>query len=248
MWTVVARSNGQEYRIMTSSPKTQGDAPLPVIYITDGNGNFPLLHVLHSNLVDEKYLPPALLVGIDYPFDKWSDYEALRGRDFTPTMLPANTAYADYFSAGTGGAALFLQFLRDELKPSIDANYNTQPDDSTLTGHSLGGLFALYALFQAPSRFQRYVIGSPSIAFDDGSILGSLDTFASTQTDLPARVFIGVGEKETLTVTDVLSLTNTLTSYQFPSLKLSTQVFKDETHLSMIPFFLSIGLRAVHRF
>jgi predicted alpha/beta superfamily hydrolase len=245
MWNMVSRSNGQEYRILTSSPRAKAGAPLPVIYITDGNGNFPLPHILHSTLVDDGYLPPALLVGVDYPFDEWSDYEALRARDFTPTVLPEDSAYASYFSAGTGGAPLFLQFLRDELKPAIDSKYNTLPGDATLTGHSLGGLLALYVLFQESNLFQRYVIGSPSIAFDNKSILNSLNTFANVNTDLPARVFMGVGGNEEFEVTDMLALADTLTSYEYSSLRLSTRVFENETHLSMIPFFLSIGLRAV---
>ena len=245
MWNMVSQANGQKYRILVSSPRVKADVPFPVIYITDGNGNLPLLHVLHSNLVDDGYLPPALLVGVDYPFDEWSDYEALRGHDFTPTTLIGNFAYKDYFSAGTGGAPLFLQFLRDELKPAINARYNTLLDDATLTGHSLGGLFALYALFQAPSLFQRYVIGSPSIFFDNKSILNSLDTFANTNTDLPARVFMGVGGNEPSVVPDMLALEDMLTGYGYPSLRLSTRVFENETHLSMISFFLSIGLRAV---
>ena len=246
MWNMVSQVSGQEYRILAGRRGSQNDAPLPVIYITDGNGNFPLLYVMHQQLVDDGYLPPALLVGVDFPFDEWSAYEALRARDFTPTILHGNSPYANYFSAGTGGAPAFLQFLAEELKPAINSKYNTVTDDAMLIGHSLGGLFTLYALFTRPDLFQRYVIGSPAIWYDNNAILNNMETFVSANTDLPARVFIGSGGNEDGLDVVVQSLADTLTGYQYPNLNLSTRVFEGETHLSMIPFFLSFGLRAVH--
>jgi hypothetical protein len=243
---MISRVNGQEYRILAGRRGSQNDAPLPVIYITDGNGNFPLLYVMHQQLVDDGYLPPALLIGVDFPFDEWSAYEALRARDFTPTILAENSPYASYFSAGTGGASAFLQFLGEELKPVINSKYNTLADDAMLTGHSLGGLFTLYALFERPDLFQRYVIGSPAIWYDNNTILNNMETFVSANTDLPARVFIGSGGNEEGLDVVVQELADTLTGYQYPNLSLSTRVFEGETHLSMIPFFLSHGLRAVH--
>jgi len=126
-------------------------------------------------------VPPAFLVGVDYPFDDYDTYKALRTRDFVPPASPG----------GTGGAAAFLRFLREELKPLIDAKYHTQADDATLVGHSLGGLFALYALFQEPAVFQRYIVGSPSIFWNGKAILTEAASFARTHTDLSAHVFMG---------------------------------------------------------
>jgi len=247
VWNMVAQSNGQEYRIMAGRRGPLTDAPLPVIYIVDGNGNFPFLYILHQLMVDDGYLPPALLVGIDFPFDEWNDYEALRARDFTHTLLPPDSPYASYFSQGTGGAPAFLKFLSDELKPLINSKYNTVTDDATLTGHSLGGLFALYALFEQPELFQRYVIGSPAIWYDDKVILKNMETFVSRHLDLSANVFIGSGGNEQGLDLEVQALADSLISHQYPNLKLDTQVFEGETHLSMIPSFFSFGLRAVYK-
>jgi predicted alpha/beta superfamily hydrolase len=245
-WNMVSQVSGQEYRILAGRRGSGNDAPLPVIYITDGNGNFPLLYIMHQQLVDDGYLPPALLVGVDFPFDEWSAYEALRARDFTPTILPENSPYANYFSAGTGGASAFLQFLGEELKPVINSKYDTVADDAMLIGHSLGGLFALYALFERPDLFQRYVVGSPAIWYDNNVILKNTEAFVSVNSDLPAHVFIGSGGNEDGLDIVVQELADTLMGYQYPSLNMTTRVFEGETHLSMIPFFLSFGLRAVH--
>jgi len=41
----------------------------------------------------------------------------------------------------------------------------------------------------------------------------------------------------------MLELADKLTSYRYPSFTLAKQVFEAETHLSVIPFFMSHGLR-----
>jgi predicted alpha/beta superfamily hydrolase len=113
-------------------------------------------------------------------------------------------------------------------------------------GHSLGGLFASYTLLQEPAPFQRYIIGSPSIWWDNKAIMDNLTSFSNTHIDLPARVFIGVGENEGPMVTYMQEMADKLASYHYPGLTLTSQIFESETHLSVIPFFISRGLRAVY--
>jgi pimeloyl-ACP methyl ester carboxylesterase len=48
----------------------------------------------------------------------------------------------------TGGGGKFLSFLKQELIPLIDQTYRADPNGRVLVGHSYGGLFALYALFE----------------------------------------------------------------------------------------------------
>ncbi len=246
-WTMVAKSNGQEYRIFVKVPKGHENTPLPVIYLTDGNGNFPLLPTLCDQLVGDSYMKPTMIVGIGYLFDEYDEYKDLRARDFTHTRLAANSPGQSEFPAGTGGAQKFLDFIVEELKPVIDSKYKTLPNDSTLLGHSFGGLFTLYALFQETSPFQRYVIGSPAIWWDNQHILNQMTTFCESHSDLPARVFIGVGDQEdsSYMVAPFQALVEKLTSYKFPHLQLTQKLFEDETHLSVIPFFIGRGLRAV---
>lgn len=246
MWTMVSSVTEQEYRIVAGRRGKDIDGPLPVIYITDGNGNFPLVYALHQQLADDGYLPPALLVGMDFPFDEWDAYKDLRSRDFTPTVLAGDSYQYLQFPKGTGGAPAFLQFLARDLKPAINARYRTVADDATLAGHSLGGLFALYALFKQPDLFQRYLIGSPSIWYDNRTILNNLATYADTHTDLAAHVFMGVGGGEDGMVSDLQLLADRLDGYHYSNLTMHQRVFEGETHLSMISFFFSIGLRALY--
>lgn len=60
-------------------------------------------------------------------------------------------------------------------------------------GNSLGGLFAAYVLFTQPDLFSSYIIGSPSVWFDNEVIL-SQPVVAPKQ---PTKVYISVGSKET---------------------------------------------------
>ena len=71
--------------------------------------------------------------------------------------------------AGMGGEAdRELAFLVDELIPALSAG-NLRPVG--LMGSSLGGLFALYAGFRYPERFDRVAALSPSLWWDRGRFL-----------------------------------------------------------------------------
>jgi pimeloyl-ACP methyl ester carboxylesterase len=59
-------------------------------------------------------------------------------------------------------------------------------NDRTLWGYSLGGIFALYTLFQKPNLFQRYIIVD---GFDE-KYFELEKIYASQHTDLPIRLFI----------------------------------------------------------
>src|SRR5262249_41422131 len=49
-----------------------------------------------------------------------------------------------------GGAATFLDFLVDEARPALAADYSMSPDDHGLFGYSMGGGFVGFALFARP--------------------------------------------------------------------------------------------------
>jgi predicted alpha/beta superfamily hydrolase len=119
-----------------------------------------------------------------------------RRRDFTfPTTIEADKKRYPT----TGRSTKFISFLEKELQPFIDRKYKTNAS-RTIIGQSLGGLLLTEILFTRPSLFNSYIIVSPSLWWDNGSLLsknlvGSVDTF-NQQTN----VYIAVG-KEGLTPT-----------------------------------------------
>lgn len=60
----------------------------------------------------------------------------------------------------------FLNFITDDLMPYMGEQYNIDFGDSTFFGHSLGGTFAHYAVFNSDryenQPFKNYIIGSPA--------------------------------------------------------------------------------------
>jgi hypothetical protein len=63
-------------------------------------------------------------------------------------------------------------------------------------GSSLGGLFTLYTLFQETALFNRYVLTSPAIGWDDEVIESYVKNYAPKKSQLPVRLFMAVGGLE----------------------------------------------------
>jgi predicted alpha/beta superfamily hydrolase len=101
--------------------------------------------------------------------------------------------------------------------------------------------------------FRRYIIGSPSLWFDDLVTLKFEAEYASKHSDLPARLFMSVGgleeraNTESATTTNMKQLQDKLLSRHYPNLHLQTVVFEEETHLSGVAAAISRGLREVYR-
>ena len=251
------------YRLDISLPATyaSSDQTYPVVYLTDGdvNGLFPLVRCIAEGLSTGLAIPRLIVVGIGYEADKSRRRGHYRERDFLPTNASARDASQrqEFTRIGVprGQAGAFLRFIREELKPFVNANYRTNSDDSTYMGISYGGLFGLYVLFHHSDTFNRYIIGSPAIHHDSRITLTYESSYAANHDDLPARVFMSVGALEELGdpfiepsfrfVTNVRELAEILQERGYPGLQLTTHVFEDETHVSVVPATFSRGLRVV---
>ena len=180
---------GQEYSLFVNLPRTYTDPSksFPVLYVLDGQWDFPLVTSVFGQEYYDGFVPGVIVVGITWG-GKNPNPDSLRVRDFTPTKVKQ--------AHQSGGAAEFLSFLRGELIPFIDSKFRTVKSDRTLMGSSLGGLFTLYAMFQDSGYFNRYVLTSPSLRWDNGAILVDEKEYADKRSRHPARLFIGIGELE----------------------------------------------------
>ena len=170
----------------------------------------------------------------------------LRDRDFTPTDTGPLEGYGELIDFGsisfegerTGGAANFLKFIREELKPFIDKKYPTIPEDDGYFGDSYGGLFGLYVLFNEPTTFNRYILGSPSIWYDDEVIMKQGEQFVASGKAINARLFMSVGALEEeegdefRMITNIERLETMLSSVK--GLEIASYVFPEESHTSVI--------------
>jgi predicted alpha/beta superfamily hydrolase len=245
-------------------PVTEGQT-VPVVYVLDGNGAFGLAAQTIQMLQLGGSLPSMIVVGVGYSFDRARnprvEHAERRGRDFSPAVdqMALERTRAAFAAEGLdgdiqhGGASAFLSFLIDEVKPFVASRYPVDIRDQTLVGMSLGGLFALHALFAAPAAFNRVVVVSPALWWNKHMIFDEEADLSGRTSDLPVRLFLGVGALEDadvdlfLPVTNLQMMDTTLRGRSYPNLKIAHRVFPDENHMSVYPIALSHGLRAVFK-
>jgi predicted alpha/beta superfamily hydrolase len=61
-----------------------------------------------------------------------------------------------------GKGKQYIEFIVHELKPTIDSNYRTISDNSSMAGISLGGLITMYAACKYPQLFRTIICISSS--------------------------------------------------------------------------------------
>jgi predicted alpha/beta superfamily hydrolase len=167
--------------------------------------------------------------------------------------LPACiSAAGSYFQARkhavdppAGGADAFLDFIESEVKPFINEHYRTETDDETLAGYSLGGVFGFHVLFNHTDTFDKYIIGSPSIWWDDEVCFDFEAKYAKNNKDLAKRVFISVGSLEPGGATNHEEMLRRLKSREYANLKVEHFVFPGETHVSGLGTAFNRGLKFV---
>lgn len=198
-WLYQSKTNGKTYRIQTIAVGKQPASGYPVLYLLDGDAYFPMAAAVAQGLemrAQENHATPLLIVAVGYPGGKIFD-NASRAEDYTPP----STSYAqtgDGTNKKFGGAEAFWRFLHTELQPQIAREFGGNPKKQTLFGHSYGGLFGLYVLFNHTETFQNYLIASPSFWLNQQRILQDLPTFLAKQQQAqsPVNVRLSVGEYE----------------------------------------------------
>jgi len=133
----------------------------PVLYYTDAWLNVDFFNQAGDWLTYYKEIEPVILVGISFAATE-NDWIGLRKEDFLPPVSDSNNV---------SGSENFLNFISKELIPYVQEHYPADPSDRGLFGYSLGGLFATWVLKEDPNLFKRLGISSPSLWYDDFSLL-----------------------------------------------------------------------------
>jgi hypothetical protein len=72
-------------------------------------------------------------------------------------------------------------------------------------------------------------------------------TFSERNQPLPVQVFISVGSMEGQPMTPVMKeFADTLKSRNYQGLNLTTHIFEDETHMSVVPAMISRSRRVLY--
>lgn len=239
---LMTSEDGRTYKISVALPAgyTESGSAYRALYVTDANAEFGIaVETARLNA------PGTVVVGIGYdnPGQGFAASGVPRTLDLTPTDIGAATP--------SGGAPEFLSFLREELVPRVERDFHVDAGDRALMGHSFGGLFATYTLLHNEGLFQRFVIASPSLWWDEHTILDLESEYAAANDTLDARVFLSVGSLEETTTgfpmtSDMTRFARTLSDRAYTGLELGGHVFEDETHLSVIGASFSRGLRFIY--
>ncbi|CAN5376021.1 alpha/beta hydrolase-fold protein [soil metagenome] len=237
-----------------------GRKPAPVLYVLDSV--LTLETVVGWSRVYGRYsenaVPPCFVVSIGYPTDEDGEYLALRIRDYTPT---ARTGSQWTPPKGAGQGPLLLEAIASEIMPFVEATYGASRTDRTIVGWSLGGLFALSALFHRPKLFRRHLVVGPSLWWDERVAFRTEADFAARHEDLAARLFMAVGSKEQSPgqgwlnegfpdeviarfrqVSNFRAFTRRLRGRAYPRLRMDSVVFPDEHHMTVYPAAVARGL------
>lgn len=252
---------GQDYELNISFPfiNPYGGEAYPVIFILDPFRDFVMTKGISDVLMSSQQIPRVMLVGIGYGgkgFDALQNYALGRLKDYIPVQDSAKEEYLrnmaenmgiENLNIVSGKAPEFLEFIKKELVPFLESNYNVDTNKCVLSGYSDAGLFALYALFHEPELFSGYLIGSPSIQFKNELALEYESKYAKTHKDLRAKIFMSAGEDEELTANNVRKMDDMLNSRNYQNLKLKTVILENENHATSYPSFINRGLMEIFK-
>jgi predicted alpha/beta superfamily hydrolase len=197
----------------------------PVIYLLDGSADEDFIHIAgliqFLNFPWVNILPKSILVGIA---------NVDRKRDFT---FPTSVSQDKIESPTSGGSENFISFIEKELQPFIEKNYKTN-SSKTIIGQSLGGLLATEILFKKPALFTRYIIVSPSLWWNNESLLSTKPILSNSSSVQPTSVYIAVGNEGKIMKNDAHRLISILRSYLPKKTVIHFQYFPHEDHATIL--------------
>lgn len=253
VWAVPDPVSSRDYEVYVSLPasyETSPDRRYPVLYVTDADYAFPIVRQIARRVnLEGPVIEEFILVGLSY--SRGDSATVSRNRDYTPTPNGSTRAR----SMVHGGGPAYQAYLKEQAIPFIENRFRADPARRVLLGHSYGGLLGAQILFTDPTLFHAYVLGSPSFWFDARHIMRMEANYARTHRDLPADVFMYIGEYEgpgpsrrharVDMVGDVRTMEQVLKSRGYANLQVRSAVLSDEDHLTVAPVGFTRALMAV---
>jgi uncharacterized protein len=230
--TIYSENVEDSLEIYITLPKAYSkDSTYPVVYYTDANiKSGKALRRVITEIAEAGQSIHAIFVGVGH----MGNTMVLRRRDFiTPHLTQGDSLYSNEIFYGHPDH--FYSFMRDELIPMVEQNYSVSAG-RTIIGHSFGGLFVFYCLFQPQPLFQNYIALSPSLWVNYQNIYHYESKYRKLSNTLNANLFIRTGSREQLN--RVLSSSNKMTSFlqqqPYNGLHLDYKIVKGETHNSHV--------------
>jgi len=236
---------GENYLIQVGLPfgYSSSHKSYPVLYVLDGDYAFGITKGITDLLLIGKEIKGIIVIGISYGKGVFA-WSIKRTRDLTPS-------HDTIFAKGqiTGGADNFLKFVQYELFPAVNRNYRTNPDSSAICGESLGGLLNSYILWKQPELFKGYIIISPSLIWNNKSVLKLESEYFVNHKELNKAVYIAYGslDSKEVIISPATELIQMIQMHDYKGLRLVTRVFEGETHMSVPSVAITNGLKTLFK-
>lgn len=178
---IPSTKSGAIYEIDVALPENYDpNGHYSTIYVLDAKRDFGYVANKCRDISGQKSIPNAIVIGIRYGND--------RSVDYTPTKV----------KEGGGGAFRFMEFIKDELIPKIEADFaaDTSRSKRVILGHSFGGLLCAYAFTSHNEVFGNYIMLSPSLWYDNEVVLKYEQASSEEAKNKEQLVFMGIGASE----------------------------------------------------
>ena len=265
---------GMDFEVSVAPPPghaaASADKRWPALLVLDAPSTFATAVATARVQYALRAVEPVVVVGISTPRREGAQMMGLnRLRYLTPgapkksspdvalvlkSMAEPMRAKGWGFDDCFGGAAAFLAFLGDVLRPELGSRWAVDTNDLGLFGHSAAGAFAAFALLEGSPVFTRYLIGTFGTQWWGDYAAHESAFVAGRRAASPVRstrVYHAVGGAE---LTDPafahagigLPSVQQLGAMGLPGLDIRTQIFDGENHGSVISHTLSSGIRILY--
>ena len=183
-------NQGQLVRTSYTS-RLDGDQVPLLIYLPPGSsssdGPIPAIYMLHGLSFDESQWVELGI--IDYT------ERSIRGGHWPSLALVMPYQPEPLYSSSDGGPGSYEAELTESLIPDVEGRYPLGAPRA-LVGISRGGVWALEIAFRHPDEFLGVAALSPSLNLNFARPRYDPLTLAAQGDQLPARIYLGAGDKE----------------------------------------------------
>lgn len=209
--------------IHTPSAYSHSGTPYPVLIALDGEWSFRNAVAITEHLAASERMPPMIVVGIPNTI---RNGRPTRFIDLTPAGPGGQ-------NTTSGGAEAFLRFITDEMLPFIEERYNTS-SYRALVGHSLGGLFTVYAMLQTPEAFDAYFAISPSLGRNNQQQVQRALHLYSKGVAYPGAFHLSIGNEGGNTMLGVEAFAEVLKAHTAEEFRWKFEAYDEEDHVSVV--------------
>ncbi|MEW4284926.1 alpha/beta hydrolase [Priestia koreensis] len=194
--TITPLQRERTVRVYLPPSYHSSDKSYPVLYMHDGQNLFfdeeagyGMAWKMGEFLDSSSY--ELIVVGIDCNTEnegnkRLDEYGPWENKDIGKLMRNLDETFG-------GEGKQYVEYIVNELKPFIDDNYRTIPNDTAMAGSSMGGLISTYAAFQYPNVFNRIASLSSAYWFNQKEIE---ELVAQSEPTVIQKFYLDVGTQE----------------------------------------------------